>query len=472
MEHRLRGPTPWAIALLTLTLSASPALAEQFWTDGAMKAGIGRDTPVTFGAFARLAKMAGPAVVAIETETPGVAHQWGMRAFGPDTRMGAGSGFVVRKDGYILSNNHVVEGAQVIKVRLLDGRQFEARVVGTDPATDVAVLKVDTQGRDLPVVPLGDSDGLDIGEWVVAIGNPMGLAHTVTAGIVSAKARREVRPDGRLRYADFIQTDASINPGNSGGPLFNTKGEVIGINTAINAKAQGIGFAIPINMVKTVMPALVREGRVSRSWLGVEIQEVTPDLARSFGLKKPHGALITNVVSRGPADGSGIREGDIIVAFDGRDIDRHDDLPWLASTAGIGRTVDVGVIREGRPRTLRVKLGALPGTNAVPARADRTNTENRAQRRSTALGITVEPITPRLRQRLGVEGGALVVAVDPGSLAARSGLRPKDVVVRANGQNIAQPNDLVRVVEAVPGGKMVRLLVQREGGKAFIAFTR
>ncbi|MCB9539830.1 MAG: PDZ domain-containing protein, partial [Myxococcales bacterium] len=333
-------------------------------------------------------------------------------------------------------------------------------------------LKVDTQGRDLPVVPLGDSDGLDIGEWVIAIGNPMGLAHTVTAGIVSAKARREVRPDGRLRYADFIQTDASINPGNSGGPLFNTKGEVIGINTAINAKAQGIGFAIPINMVKTVMPALVRDGRVSRSWLGVEIQEVTPDLARSFGLKKAHGALITNVVSQGPADGSGIREGDIIVNFDGRDIDRHDDLPWLASTAGIGRTVNVDVIREGRPRTVRVKLGALPGSNAVPARADRTNTENRAQRRSTALGITVEPMTPRLRQRLGVEGGALVVAVDPGSVAARSGLRPKDVVVRANGQNIRRPADLVQVVEAVSPGKMVRLLVQREGGKAFIAFTR
>ncbi len=460
-------------ALLALGLSLTgPAGAQPLWTDGAPDTGIKADTPVTFGAFSRLAKTASPAVVAITTETVGHAQQWGMRAFGPDVQMGAGSGFIIRADGYALTNNHVVEDARVIRCHLLDGREFNAEVVGTDPATDVAVLKLDTGGKKLPVVPLGDSDALDIGEWVVAIGNPMGLAHTVTAGIVSAKARREVRPDGRLRYADFIQTDASINPGNSGGPLFNVRGEVIGINTAINARAQGIGFAIPVNMVKTLLPSLVREGRVTRSWLGVQIQEITPDLARSFGIDGPRGALVAGLVENGPAANGGVREGDIITTFDGKPVSRHDDLPWLASTAGIGRTVPVEVMRDGRARTLQVKLGELPGSSATPARAEHPERPAPRTSRSTALGITIEEADKRVQQRYGVRGGAHVVAVDPGSVAARSGLRTGDVVVRANGHDVLRPADLVGVVDKVSAGQMIRLLVQREGGKAFIAFTR
>lgn len=373
----IRAPRrPWHTALpVALLLLAGSAAAQKLWADGTRDPIVAADAPVTFDAFSRLAARTAPAVVSIETEV-GLE---GFRAWHPFLdpgdndryQLGAGSGFIIRGDGYILSNNHVVENAKSIKVHLQDGRIFEARMVGQDAATDLSLLKIDPAGETLPAVPLGDSDGLAIGEWVVAIGNPMGLSHTVTAGIVSAKGRREVRPDDRLRYADFIQTDASINPGNSGGPLFNLRGEVIGINTAINARAQGIGFAVPINMVKTVLPALRKGGRVERSWLGVQIREVTPELATNNGLDRPKGALVAAVVREGPADKAGLRAGDLIVKFGGTDIKRHDDLPWLASNAGVGENVTVDVLRDGSPVAMRIVLGRLPSFDRPRDRSPR-----------------------------------------------------------------------------------------------------
>lgn len=352
------------LACLILLLTAPALAAPPLWTDGTADPVIAPDAPLTFDAFSRIAARTAPAVVTIETEAD---HQT-FRGFHPFMQpgnadepftLGAGSGFIIRKDGYILSNNHVVEKAKTIKVHLHDGRRYTAELVGRDPATDLTLLKI--AADDLPTVPLGDSDGLQIGEWVVAIGNPMGLSHTVTVGIVSAKGRREVHLDRSLRYADFIQTDASINPGNSGGPLFNIRGEVIGINTAINAHAQGIGFAVPINMVKTVLPALKESGSVERSWLGIQIGPVTAERARDIGLERPTGALVSAVVRRGPAEQAGLRKGDIILKFGDRAIERHDDLPWIASNAGVGETIALDIVREGKGRTVQVKLGRMPG---------------------------------------------------------------------------------------------------------------
>jgi len=382
--------------------------------------------------------------------------------------LGAGSGFIIRSDGYVLSNNHVVEGARIIKVHLRDGRVFEANLVGRDPATDVSLLKLQLKGEVLPTVALGDSEALRIGEWVVAIGNPLGLSHTVTAGIVSAKGRREVRPDGRLRYPDFIQTDASINPGNSGGPLFNVRGEVIGINTAVSAQGQGIGFAIPINMVKKILPGLAAEGRVTRSWLGVQIQEITPRLVRAFRLDNAQGALVTHVVRGGPAAQAGIREGDVIVAFGNKTLKRHDDLPWLASTAGVGQTVGVSLIRGGRRQSARVRLGRLPepGTVSPPVQRSRAGGQHRA------LGMKLADASRRERSRLGFDGGVEVLSVDPGSVSARAGLRPGDLLLQLNGSVCGKSSEVVRRLLQIKRGALVRLLVDRPEGRAFLAFTR
>jgi serine protease Do len=459
--------------LVILALAfALPAQAQKLWTEGPLSTELGDDTPVTFGAFSKLAEQCAPAVVSIETESArgSMIHPF----FGPipdeGGRRGAGSGVIIRADGQIVTNNHVVEGARSIQVHLLDGRKFEAELVGRDPATDLALIKVKNPGGDLPVVPLGDSDALKIGSWVVAIGNPMGLSHTVTAGIVSAKGRREVRPDGRLRYPDFIQTDASINPGNSGGPLFNLRGEVVGINSAINAHAQGIGFAIPVNMVKTVLPQLAGEGRVARSWLGVGIAPVTGELARSLGLKKAGGAAVIEVVPGGPAADGGLREEDVILKFDGKPIERHDDLPWLASTAGIGKRVTLEVLRNGEPTEVVVKLERMPGEDETVTRLDKQGSGTRDGQ--AILGMRLGSLD-RVQRAQGSAGvGALVVGLDAGSPAQRGGVQRGDVIVRCNGEAVRGPEDLTRLITAVPEGGLIRLLVERDGGRAFLAFTR
>jgi serine protease Do len=328
--------------------------------------------------FADLAEKVQPAVVNISTVTtvriPGgpFRHFFGpgegpfgdmfRRFFGeiPDRELkqqSLGSGFIVDKDGYIITNNHVVEGADEIKVKLADGREFHARVVGRDPKTDLALIKISSLFHDLPVLSLGDSDRIRVGDWVLAVGNPFGLEHTVTQGIISATGR----VIGAGPYDNFLQTDAPINPGNSGGPLVNLNGEVIGVNSAIIASGQGIGFAIPSNMAKEVIAQLKDKGKVSRGWIGVTVQSITPEIAKAFGLKDAKGALVSDLTEGGPAASAGMKRGDIIVSFDGKDISEISDLSRTVAMTPVGKTVDASVLRAGKTVALRVKVAETPG---------------------------------------------------------------------------------------------------------------
>jgi serine protease Do len=318
--------------------------------------------------FADLVERVRPGVVNIFTEQlrpTGRLLYRGMhygRPYGvPEERIeqSLGTGFIIDADGHILTNTHVIADATAIRVQLLDGRQLEAQVVGVDPSTDIAVIRV-VPFEGMTVLPLGDSEAVRVGDWLLAVGNPFGLSSTVTAGILSARGRRDVPLGGRVRYVDFLQTDASINPGNSGGPLMNMQGEVIGINTAINREGQGIGFAIPINMARELVPSLVERGRVARSWLGVFIDTVPPDLAQRAGLDRPHGAVVTDVVPGGPAALAGLRPGEIILSFGGRPIEDASDLIWIASTAGVGQSIPLEVLGPDGRRTVPVVLGELP----------------------------------------------------------------------------------------------------------------
>ncbi len=312
--------------------------------------------------FAPIAKRADPSVVTIYTS----GEEEGRSVFGrrrSHTQKGLGTGFIVDKEGTIITNNHVIEGADEITVLLSDEHRYNAKVTGRDPRTDIAVVKIDG-AKDLTAIPLGDSDALEVGDWVVAIGNPFGLSHTVSAGIVSAKGRggNDVRLDSS-GYYNFLQTDASINPGNSGGPLLNLKGEVVGMNTAIRGDgAQGIGFAIPINMVKQLMPTLIRDGKFTRSALGVVIRDardLSPEEHKQLKIAGEKGAVIQQIEPGGPAEKAKIEVGDVIVGFEGQTIDRGSLLQWLASTSGVGKTVNVRVLRAGKPVELKVTLGEL-----------------------------------------------------------------------------------------------------------------
>jgi Do/DeqQ family serine protease len=298
------------------------------------------------GSFSTLVKQVGPAVVHINVRKR--------------MAQGLGTGFIINSDGTVLTNEHVVGGADDIVVKMTDGRQLPAKLVGLDPKTDLAVIKIESP-EPLPAVSLGDSDALEVGDWVIAIGSPLGLDHTVTAGIVSAKERRDINPGGRVsQYEDFIQTDASINPGNSGGPLINVRGEVIGINSAVSMQGQGIGFAIPINMAKTLLPQLQQSGRVERSWLGVSIGPVNDQIAKAYGLGTTSGAFVADVVPGGPADKAGLSRGEVILTFDGKDVSKSNELPWIASTAGVGKTVQVVVAGPSGKRGVAVTLERLP----------------------------------------------------------------------------------------------------------------
>src|SRR5579883_1389021 len=342
----------------------------------------------------RLAATVGPAVVNVLA----VQHEaTGAPPFGRAPTRGQGTGFVIHRAGYVVTNHHVIEGADEIRVRLADERELPARLVGSDERTDIALLKVDGAG-DLPVAPLGDSDRIEIGEWVVAIGNPFGLDHTVTVGIVSGKERRDVRPGGvgGSGFYDFIQTDASINVGNSGGPLLDLRGEVIGMNTAINASAHGIAFAIPINMVKAIVPRLRERGHAARSWLGALTQPVTPALARAFGLAEPLGALVAEVLPRSPAEACGLAPGDVVVALDGRPVRRSDDLQWQVAIAEAGRRVVLGVRRGSERLELATTLQQDPDEPPPPPR------DPPAALHRSPLGIAVSEVTPPMARELGL----------------------------------------------------------------------
>ncbi len=359
-----------------------------------------------------------------------------------------GSGFIIDKEGYIITNNHVIEGASEIRVRLSTEKDFEAEVVGRDPKTDLALIRIKSW-RDLPGVILGDSDKLEIGEWVMAIGNPFGLAQTVTVGIVSAKGR----VIGSGPYDDFIQTDASINPGNSGGPLFNMRGEVVGINTAIVATGQGIGFAIPINVAKEVVAQLKQKGKVTRGGIGVYVQKMTPDLAKSFGLTESKGALVADVLPGGAAEAAGIKRGDIIVMFNGKGIDEMNELPRIVASTPVGKEVEVRVLRDGKPLTLRLKVGELK-EEAEAAGPEKARFE---------LGMKVQEITPEIARQLQLPepGGVVVSQVEPASAADEAGVKRGDVIREINGEPIRKLGDYQAALAKAKKGEIIRILMKR-----------
>jgi serine protease Do len=366
-----------------------------------------------------------------------------------------GSGFIVDKEGYIMTNNHVIEGASEIRVRLSTEKEFEAEVVGRDPKTDLALIKIKSW-NNLPVVELGDSEKVEIGEWVMAIGNPFGLSQTVTVGIVSAKGR----VIGSGPYDDFIQTDASINPGNSGGPLFNLQGEVVGINTAIVATGQGIGFAIPINTAKEVVAQLKKKGKVTRGGIGVFVQKMTPDLAKSFGLDENKGALVADVIAGGAADAGGVKRGDVITKFDGKEIHEMNELPRIVAATPVGKEVEIDVLREGKPLKLKLKVGELKD-EAVPAAVEKAKLD---------LGMSVQEITPEIARQLRLEDsqGVVVSQVESGSVADEAGIQRGDVIREVNGQTIGKVSDYQNVLTKAKKGEIVRLLVRRGERNLFI----
>jgi serine protease Do len=355
---------------------------------------------------------------------------------------------------------------------LRDGseRQVRAEVLGVAPEYDVALLKA-KESPNLEVAVLGDSDTTEIGDWVMAIGNPFGLTHSASVGIISAKERREVMPSGRQGLYDFLQTDASINPGNSGGPLLNARGEVIGINAAVNAQGQGIGFAVPINIAKAVLPQLRESGHFARSWIGVRIQSLTPDLATSFGLKQPRGVLVAEVIPQSPGAKAGLREGDVILDFEGRELVRATDLPLAAGIAGVGKTVKVTVWRDGATRELSLQLVEAP-----KEKGDEEQEEafTGAPAEPDHLGLSITTMTPALRTRLKskVDYGVLVTDVVPGGLAAESGLRPGDVVYQARGERVESARNFVKLFESTQPQQILRLRIDRQGMQFFIAMRR
>lgn len=380
-----------------------------------------------------------------------------------DTRS-LGSGFIVSEDGYILTNNHVVENADEIVVRLNDRRQMNAELVGADERTDLALLKVDGEG--LPTVETGSSSDLQVGEWVLAIGSPFGFEYSVTAGIISAKGRSLPTEN----YVPFLQTDVAINPGNSGGPLFNLDGEVIGVNSHIYSRSggfQGISFAIPIELAVDIADQLREGGSVSRAWLGVVIQDVTRELAESFGMDRPEGALVAQVMPESPGAKAGFESGDVIVEFNGEDVPNSGSLPPMVGRTEVGSTVPVVVVRDGERQTIDVTLEQLPEGNERPGQsgggAEPGEFEN--------LGMSVEPLNDERRDALGLSADAvgLVVTGVAGGPAAEAGLRPGDVITRVNREPISDAGELRERLSGVPSGRTVPLLVMREGSQRFLA---
>lgn len=366
-------------------------------------------------------------------------------------RRGTGSGFIVSADGLILTNHHVVDGADEIKVRLTDNREFTGKVLGSDAKTDIAVVKIDA--KDLPYLTMGNSDELKVGEWVAAIGSPFGLDNTVTSGIVSAKSRK--LPSDQ--YVPFIQTDVAVNPGNSGGPLFNMKGEVVGINSQIFSTSggfMGLSFAIPSNLAMQIKDQLVKNGKVTRGRIGVVIQSVTQDLAESFGMKTPKGAIVSQVEKDGPAAKAGLQEGDIITAVNGKAIDDSVDMPVIIGSMAPGSIAKLSIIRNNKDMTLDVKVEEAPNESAS-SNASKTAAANK-------LGVTVRPLNDEEKAKAETEG--LLVTESTGA-ARKAGIREGDIIVNVNGVKIKKTDDLARVLEK---NKNLRVLVQRRDGRIFI----
>ncbi|SIT65900.1 serine protease Do [Ectothiorhodosinus mongolicus] len=375
-----------------------------------------------------------------------------------------GSGFIISADGYVVTNHHVIADADEIQVRLSDRRTYDAELVGSDPSTDVALLRI--QADNLPVLRLGDSSDLKVGEWVLAIGSPFGFDHSVTAGIVSAKGRSLPSEN----YVPFIQTDVAINPGNSGGPLFNLQGEVVGINSQIFSRTggfMGLSFAIPIEVAADVVAQLKETGSVDRGWLGVIIQEVTRELAESFGMDRPSGALVARVLPDSPAEKAGIQAGDVIMKFNGEEVPRSSALPPIVGRSPIGQVAQVDVLRDGEAQTIGVRIEALPDDSPVaraqpqPPKAEPTQVG--------ALGMTLQPVPDQRREQLELpEGGVLVAALESG-IASRAGIRRGDILLMVNNQALESPQQASDVLTKLPAGRTARVLVQRSRGPVWLA---
>jgi serine protease Do len=428
--------------------------------------------------FSALADTVSPAVVHIRVEKTvkggGPAfHQFDQNPFGDNEQFkkffgrkfgqqrrpefkqpGQGSGFIIDKTGYIVTNNHVVEGADTIKVILKDDSEYDAQIVGRDPVTDIALIKVEAKGN-LPTVPMGSSDKLKVGEWVAAIGSPFGLEHTVTAGIVSAKGR----VIGSGPYDDFIQTDASINPGNSGGPLINMSGEIVGINTMIIAGGSGIGFAIPIDQAKDIIVQLKTGGEVTRGWLGVTIQDLKGDLAEYYGVQDKSGVLVASIIPGDPADQAGIQPNDIITEVEGKKVTTSRDLTNLAAKLGVGDTAKITVLRDGRPKVLKVKVGKRPLTMAAAS-------DHQRQEKEGEYGFQVTELTPQVAQRYKIKEttGVIVVAVEPNSKAQAAGIQQGDLIIEINRKNVASVKDFKNLIDQHKKDDGINLLVKRMNG--------
>ncbi len=373
-------------------------------------------------------------------------------------RQGVGSGFIFSRDGLIVTNHHVVKGAEDIRITLHDGRAYTAKVLGSDPKTDLALLKIEEKVK-LPAVTFADSDSIAPGDWVIAIGNPFGLGHTVTAGIVSGTGRSI----GSGPYDNFIQTDASINPGNSGGPLFNLSGEVIGVNTAILPHGQGIGFSIPVNMMRNIVASLNEKGYVSRAWLGVQIQDVTPELAQAFDLKQAKGALVSGVLSESPAERAGIRRGDVIVGFEGKGVNNARTFPRMVAKAAIGKEAKVRILRNGRPQEIAVTLGEMKKEARVAP--------NERGESGFRLGVRVRPLTKGEALSQGVKDGQglQIIAIQPDSIAMKGGLRVGDIIIEVNGKAVDTVETLRTEIVTAEKEKKMLVLVKRSGGHLYLS---
>ncbi|MGI9335567.1 MAG: DegQ family serine endoprotease [Gammaproteobacteria bacterium] len=473
------------IAALHAGTSSTPAIAAApVNQDGAVSV-----TPVNPGSFAPIVKAVQPAVVHVSTRgsirptafsggipldrlPPQLREYFERFGNGPDSRghpspaQGVGSGFITDAEGYIVTNNHVVSDAETIVVTLQDGTEHTARLIGRDPKTDLALLKIDADGP-LPYVMLGDSDSAEVGDWVVAVGSPFGLGGTVTAGIISARGRNI----NSGPYDDYLQIDAPINRGNSGGPLFDARGKVIGVNTAIfspSGGSVGIGFAIPSAQVGPIIDDLKSAGRVSRGWLGIQIQPVTEDIAQSLGLSDARGALIAGVLPDSPAARAGLRTGDVVVEFASRPVADARGLSRLAAATESGAEVDVTVWRNGQRETLALAVGEMPAEQ-VAALSEPTP-PNEAD--TPKLGLALAPLTTTAREQLGLaaaRGGVLVADVAEDGPAFRKGIRSGDVIVMVGQRAVSAPQDVIDAVAATAERKSVLLLVMRDGQERFIA---
>jgi serine protease Do len=478
------------VAVMLLWPSSKPLALDSVGSDRS-HASLHRPTRTTdqLPSFAEVAKRAMPAVVNISTTQkmarrprPFSSPQPGPGPFGegdpleeflrrffgeqlpPRAQRSLGSGFIISEDGYIVTNQHVVGEAAQIKVRLSDDEEYAANVVGTDDKTDLALIKINAP-RPLPTVSLGTSSDLDIGDWVLAIGNPFGLEQTVTAGIVSAKGRMI----GAGPYDDFIQTDASVNPGNSGGPLLDLRGEVIGINTAIFSQSGGnvgIGFAIPVDLAKSVLTQLREKGKVTRAWLGITIQSITPELAKSFGLKEAAGALVADVTPDSPAAKAGITRGDVVISFNNTPVKDSHELPALVAQNPVGQKATVTVIRGGREQSFTVTLGELTDQRAEVESGD-ASTER--------WGMEVAGLTPEVRRRFQLESeqeGVVVVRVESGSPAEGAGVRPGDVIEEVNRQPVQSMQDFTKMIQDTKGQNTLLLLLRRGTSTSFVVLQK